>query len=113
MQANSELSPEEKLKRKERLLTQGTASITTSIADAVVIKNQNVFFLTTSDGNVPLKENHGYGLYYHDCRYLRGYTLRLADAKPNVLISDAAQGFRAIFEMTNNEIQVDEGRHIR
>ncbi|MBI4787315.1 MAG: hypothetical protein HY782_09745 [Chloroflexi bacterium] len=106
------LSAKEKQKRKERVLTQGTASFTSSIADAIVIKNQNVFFLTTPDGNVPLKKNHGYGLYYHDCRYLSGYTLRLADAKPNVLISDAAQGFRAIFDMTNNEIQVDEGRHI-
>jgi 5-deoxy-D-glucuronate isomerase len=35
------------------------------IADAVVIKDQDVFFLSKPDGSVPINGQHGYGLYYH------------------------------------------------
>ena len=96
---------EEQRQRKARVLTQGTPTMTNSIADAIVVKNENLFFLTTPAGEVPLKENHGLGLYYHDCRYLGGYTLRLADAGPVVLTADESQRFRAVFEFTNPEIQ--------
>jgi hypothetical protein len=36
-----------------------------SIAEAVVIKDENTFFLTEADGRVPLDDDHGFGLYYH------------------------------------------------
>lgn len=111
-QKTDSLSPQEKEKRKERVLTQGTPSVTQSIADAVVIKNENIFFLTQPDGSVPLDGQHGFGLYYHDCRYLNGYEFKIANSDPNVLVSDASQGFAAIFELTNPEIQVGEGEHI-
>jgi hypothetical protein len=106
------LSPAETRARKQRVLTQGTSSITRGISDAVVVKSENVFFLSEPDGNVPLAGSHGFGLYYHDCRYLNGYELKLADAQLNVLVSDAAQGFAAVFEMTNPELQIGEGEHI-
>lgn len=106
------LSSDEKERRKHRLLTHGAPSITGSIDDAVVTKNENLFFLTTPNGNVPLDGNHGFGLYYHDCRYLNGYELRLAHSKASVLVSDATQGYEAVFELTNPEIQVREGQHI-
>ncbi len=106
------LSSQEKQKRKQRVLTHGTSSITSSIADAIVVKNENLFFLTTPDGSVPSGGNHGFGLYYHDCRFLNGYELKLAGSKPNVLVSDASEGFCAVFELGNVEIQVSEGQHI-
>ncbi len=107
------LSPKEKRRRKQRLLTHGTSSITPSIADAVVIKHEEVFFLANPDGGVPLKDSHGLGLYYHDCRFLNGYELKVANAELNVLVSDVSDGFRAIFELTNPEIKLDKGQHIR
>jgi glycogen debranching enzyme len=107
-----DLSPAETQTRKQRVLTQGTSSITRGISDAVVVKNENAFFLSKPDGDVPLAGSHGFGLYYHDCRYLNGYELRLADAELNVLVSDAEQGFAAVFEMTNPELQIGEGEHI-
>ncbi len=106
------LSPQEKHKRKERVLTQGAPSITNSIADALVMKNENIFFLTKPDGSVPLSENHGYGLYYHDCRYLNGYEVRIARSSPTVLVSNASSGFSSIIELTNPEIMLDQGQHI-
>lgn len=106
------LSSQEQQRRKHRVLSHGTPSITGSIDDAVVTKNENLLFLTTPNGNVPLDANHGFGLYYHDCRYLNGYELRLANSKASVLVSDASRGYEAVFELTNPEIQVREGEHI-
>jgi glycogen debranching enzyme len=102
------LSPEQKHRRKQRVLTQGIPSITRSISNALVQKNENIFFLTQPDGNVPLSENHGFGLYYHDCRYLNGYELKLADTPPTVLVSSAITGFSTIVELTNPEIEIKE-----
>ncbi len=111
--ARQNIPAAEKQKRKERVLSQGALAATASIADAVVIKNENVFFLTAPSGEVPLTPNHGYGLYYHDCRYLNGYILRIADTEPTAMISDARAGSRAVFELTNSEIEGRAGQHIR
>jgi glycogen debranching enzyme len=102
----------EERERKQRILTHGTPSITTSIADAVVIKSQNVFFLTQPDGDVPLEEGHGFGLYYHDCRYLKGYELRIAGLEPTSLAANAQWGDAAAFQLANPDIRTPEGRLI-
>jgi glycogen debranching enzyme len=104
------LTAEEERKRKQRILTHGTPSITSSISDAVVIKDENIFFLTDPGGDVPVSNGHGLGLYYHDCRYLRGYQLRLAGAKATVLACTAARGDAATFQLANPDIQMSDGR---
>lgn len=110
---NSQDSTErEKQERKQRVLTQGTPSVVGSIADAVVVKNENLFFLAKADGRVPSAGDHGFGLYYHDCRFLNGYELKVADAYPNSLVSTAAQGYMAAFQLTNPDIRMADGRLI-
>jgi len=79
-----------------------------SIADAVVIKNQNIFFLAEPDGEVPLDDTHGLGLYYHDCRYLNGYEMKLGGIGLVPLIA-AAHGFGSISELTNQETAMPTG----
>ncbi len=95
--------------RKERILKHGVASTTQDISDAVVIKDGNLFFLAQQDGSVPLEEGHGLGLYYHDCRYLNGYQLKLAGGTPMVLVATAIHGFEAIFQLTNPDIRMNDG----
>ena len=107
-----QLSPGEVRERKQRILTHGTPSITSSIADAVVIKDENVFLVTSRDGGIPLSQGHGFGLYYHDCRYLRGYELCIAGASPTVLASTAAKGDSAIFQLANQDIRSADGQLI-
>jgi glycogen debranching enzyme len=107
-----QLSPGEVHERKQRILTHGTPSITSSIADAVVIKDENVFLVTSPDGGIPLGHGHGFGLYYHDCRYLRGYELCIADQSPTVLASTAAKGDSAVFQLANQDIHTAEGQLI-
>jgi len=95
-----------------RVLQHGRASITSSVADAVVVKHDELFFLCDRNGDVPFDPAHGLGLYYHDCRYLDGYELRVGGKQGERLTSGAGQGFWATFELTNPDLESDDGRRI-
>ncbi|HYY16242.1 MAG TPA: glycogen debranching N-terminal domain-containing protein, partial [Gammaproteobacteria bacterium] len=104
---------EERERRKQHVLTHGQSSMTRGIAGAVVVKREDVFFLTEPDGRVPLDDGHGFGLYYHDCRFLNGYELSMAGTRPDALISTAAHGFMAVIELTNPDLEISEGHLIK
>jgi glycogen debranching enzyme len=104
---------EERERRKQHVLTHGQSSMTRGIAGAVVVKREDVFFLTEPDGRVPLDDGHGFGLYYHDCRFLNGYELSIAGTRPDALISTATHGFMAVIELTNPDLEISEGRLIK
>jgi glycogen debranching enzyme len=87
----------------------GAFQLTSSIASAVVIKDGDLFFLAQPNGDVPLGGRHGFGLYYHDCRFLDGYELRVAGAPARELVSTATEGRRSITELTNPTIRTDAG----
>jgi glycogen debranching enzyme len=89
--------------RKQRVLTRAAPSVTRSISDAVVLKDGDLFFLTEPNGQVPAGPGHGFGLYYHDCRFLNAYALQLAGTAPLVLGSTATAGCDAVFELTNED----------
>jgi glycogen debranching enzyme len=91
--------------RKRRVLNHGRSSVTGSVAGAQVIKDGSVFFLCEPDGRVPLGGQHGMGLYYHDCRYLDGYELHVANVTLDLLASTAVEGFAASIELTNPDIR--------
>src|SRR5215475_10168643 len=98
------------LPHDEQELVPGATSITRSIARAVVIKDEDIFFLCEPDGVAPLEAGHGFGLYYHDCRFLSGYELRLGGRKPDRLVWNADSGFLAVLGLSNAEIRTTEGR---
>ena len=99
--------------RKQRLQADGRSSVTRSIAHAIVLKERDLFFLSEDDGSVPLKGNHGLGLYYHDCRYLSGYEFKLGAAKPTVLVCTGVSGFGATLELTNPDLRINNRDLIR
>jgi glycogen debranching enzyme len=94
-----------------RVVQHGRASTTSSIADAIVIKDGELFFLCDRNGDVPFVESNGLGLYYHDCRYLDGYELRLDGVAADCLASVAGAGSSATFELTNRDAQT-AGDHL-
>jgi YD repeat-containing protein len=98
------------LPQDEQGLVPGATSITRSIARAVVIKDGDVFFLCEPDGSAPLEEGHGFGLYYHDCRFLNGYELKLGGKRPDQLVWNADSGFLAVLGLSNAEIRTTDGR---
>src|SRR6266567_4765267 len=82
-------------------------SIKGNVAEALVIKNGNLFFLSEPDGTVPLTPGHGFGLYYHDCRFLNGYELKISGRKPEVLVRNADRGFMATLGLSNPDLSAD------
>jgi glycogen debranching enzyme len=70
-----------------------------------VIKDEDLFFLTDPTGDVPLNNEQGFGLYYHDCRFLQGYEFRIARARPNALAATSGQGSTSQFILTNPDLR--------
>ncbi|HEU5415818.1 MAG TPA: glycogen debranching N-terminal domain-containing protein [Candidatus Angelobacter sp.] len=83
-----------------------------NVARAVVIKNEDIFFLAEKDGGVPAGNPDGFGLYYHDCRYLDGYEVRIAGTMLNALMATADRGSVAEFELTNEQFGSSSGESI-
>lgn len=100
---------ESKDDRRKETLTKARPAMADSLADAIVIKNENVFFVARPDGNVPLRNSHGMGLYYHDCRYVNGYEIELAGYKPAHLSASSVQGSKGVFTLTNPRIELEGG----
>jgi len=98
---------------KRKVVSQPSPSIVPSIADAIVVKERNLFFLTQADGSVPIGIRHGFGLYYNDCRYLSGYTVRLGDSKPHTLVANTPKEFMAVLQQSNEEFHSVDGNIIR
>lgn len=109
-QKQARQTPQAQHERKQRVLTRGQPAIIASIADAVTVKNVNMFFLMAPNGQVPLDDEHGFGLYFHDCRFLNGYQLRLAGLAPIVLAATAEKGYMALFELTNPDLHLGPGQ---
>ncbi len=99
--------------RKQLVLSHVAPSFTAPIADSVVIKSEGLFFLTARDGSVPRRGKHGLGLYYHDCRYLDAYELRLRGGAPRALVATASQGDRAVLELTNPDANTKHSARAR
>jgi len=77
------------------------------ITEAVAIKDGSVFFLSERDGSVPLTPDHGFGLYYNDCRFLNGYELTLGGRKAEVLVRNAERDFMATLGLFNPDLHFD------
>ncbi|MBV8841821.1 MAG: amylo-alpha-1,6-glucosidase [Bryobacterales bacterium] len=83
-----------------------------NIAHAVVIKDQDIFLISERDGSVPAGSQDGFGLYYHDCRYLDKYSLSFAKTEPNSLLFSSVSCSAAEFELTNEELTLPGGARL-
>jgi glycogen debranching enzyme len=106
------LSEEEKEAREEEVLEEGQPSLGSSIAHAMVVKDENLFFISLPDATVPLDGHHGLGLYFNDCRYLSGYQLNIAGVQPNMLVASDEHGYMDLFQLTNPELKLPDEKHI-
>jgi glycogen debranching enzyme len=99
--------------RKHQLLIRKRPSETGGLADAIVIKDAELFFLAGHDGDVPVENGHGLGLYYRDCRYLNGYEIRLGNAPLSTVAATAGRGFMAKFALVNLKMKTGTGAVIQ
>src|SRR5436309_10937250 len=93
--------------RKSQVLTSHTASRVGSISDAVVIKDGEPFFICPPNGQVPIGDDHGFGLYHHDTRFLAGYAIRIAGVAPDELAATAVTADRMELELTMPRVDLE------
>jgi glycogen debranching enzyme len=102
-----------KHRRREQILTQHQPTKVRRTDDAVVLKQGSLFLLATEGGDVPWTLPHGFGLFYQDCRYLDGYTLRLNGYEPTHLSVDAGRGYETRHDLANPALpHVDGGEPV-
>ncbi|HEX6531241.1 MAG TPA: glycogen debranching N-terminal domain-containing protein, partial [Nitrospira sp.] len=97
------------MQSRDKTLTKGRPTDVESLAQAIVMKKDNLFFVARPDGNVPMTTNHGMGIYYHDCRYLNGYELTIGGQPPASLSASAVLGSVGIFTLTNPKMDLRGG----
>ena len=88
--------------RRRRISGRRDAFFVRSIADAVVLKDRDLFMVTERTGNVPDTEGHGFGLYLHDCRFLSTLELSVAGVGFEPRATDDSRGNVALIELGND-----------
>ena len=83
-----------------------------NLSETTVVKAGNCFCVALRDGRLPVGDDHPLGLYLDDCRYLRGHELRLAGRPPRLLAGSDADGTGAVFEYTNPDLMLADGRDL-
>jgi glycogen debranching enzyme len=73
----------------------------TDIIGALVIREDDLTMVTLPNGNIPIKENYGYGVYYNDCRFLSGYVLRINGKHMTEILSSDQVNFESTTFLTN------------
>jgi glycogen debranching enzyme len=71
------------------------------ISDALVIRERNITLVTLRNGDIPIEENYGYGLYYHDTRFLSGYLLKVNGLDPTNILASDEKGYASVSVLTN------------
>jgi glycogen debranching enzyme len=83
-----------------------------SITDTLVIRENDLTFVTLQNDEIPIEDNYGYGLYFNDCRFLSGYLLKIMDVPSTQILSSDEKGFESTVIMTNPEFKDCHGNVI-
>lgn len=69
-----------------------------------VIKENDLFYLSTVQGNIPANHVFGYGLYTRDTRVLSELEFQVHPSMLMELKADDSQNYQAVYEYTNREV---------
>jgi glycogen debranching enzyme len=94
----------------EKVIGRHTKSL--NIIGARVIRENDLTLVTLPNGDIPLANNFGYGLYYHDCRFLSGYTLTINGKFLTEILSGTQSGYESGVILTNPDIEDNDGNFI-
>jgi glycogen debranching enzyme len=75
--------------------------------DYRVIKENDLFLLTDTNGNITENHPYGLGLYTKDTRFLSKLDLKINGEDPILLASDAAENYMAKILLTNPHMEKD------
>ena len=88
--------------RRRRVSGRRDAFFVRSIADAMVLKDRDLFMVTDRSGNVPGTVGHGFGLYLHDCRFVSTLQLAVGGVVLEPRATDDSRGNVAFIELGND-----------
>lgn len=80
------------------------------ILGSLAIRDGSLTLVSMQNGDIPIEENHGYGLYHRDCRFLSGYVLKCNGKTPISILSSDEKGYACISMLTNQRYEDSEGR---
>ena len=88
------LEPSERERIREAWDIYKRHTLSNSIINRMVIRDDELTLVMQENGEIPITENYGYGLYYHDCRYLSGFLMQLMDMPPTRVLSSDDERFQ-------------------
>ncbi len=77
------------------------------IRQATTTKYNQVFLLTNGAGDI-LPKDHGYGMFFRDMCFLDQMEMRMQGKLGIPLLSDASQGYQAVYELTNPSLELPD-----
>jgi glycogen debranching enzyme len=110
---NTDGGPMRKRRSKAAIHGAHTVAGPNNIARAVVVKDEELFLVCEPSGDIPLGNDQGFGMYYHDCRFLNGYELTISGSPANALEASSEHGFMAEFVLTNPDLKQSGGTTIK
>ena len=78
----------------------------------MILKENRVFAVSNSAGDMPLGNEYGYGLYHLDTRFLSGFQLNVSGCPPILLSNSVDRAYVATFQLVNPALHGGEGRDI-
>jgi glycogen debranching enzyme len=82
------------------------------ITSSLVIREGNLSLITERNGNIPPGEEHGFGLYHRDCRFLSRYVTRLNGRLLTSILSSDEKDYASTVVMTNRDFTDNCGRQV-
>lgn len=104
---NTSQSGQQSSHSDRRVIQHGRSAPVSSLGASLTTKAGSLFVLCAQNGDIDATLNGGYGLYFHDTRFLDSATLRLNRKPLTVLLGRDGQGDRSVCELTNPDLPAD------
>ena len=82
------------------------------LEDRVILKENRVFAVSNSAGDMPIGNEFGFGLYHLDTRFLSGFQLTISGAAPILLSNSVDRAYVATFQLVNPVLPSPDGGSI-
>lgn len=83
------------------------------LTGAIALKEDGLQFISNQAGDIPADNPGGFGLYYHDTRFLNRFELTVNGAKPVFLSNAANKHYIATFQFINPNLLLPDGTRVR
>jgi glycogen debranching enzyme len=82
------------------------------LEDRVILKENRVFAVSNSSGDMPIGNEYGFGLYHLDTRFLSGFQLTMSGGTPILLSNSVDRAYVATFQLVNPDLPSPDGGRI-